>query len=342
MLPESPYQQLLHSALEERGARIALNAPLRASWAIRLGGQIDVVHLHWLEYLVGSNDRETLKPARMIVRGLRLLATLALLRARGVRVVWTVHNLTPHDALLPKLDLALARACARLSNRLVVHSRYAASSVALAYGARDAIVAYHGNFVDYYPAAAATREQVRSRLGIPVDAHVFLAFGQVRAYKRLPELVQAVRGLPRDDVRLLVAGRPIPAAAGEAIAAAADGDPRIVLRLEHIADGEVAALHEASDVAVMPNREVFSSGALLLALSLGVPVIARTPSTAGELAPPPAVQPYGPGALSEALLASMELDRATTRAAALRAAADYPWDRTARAVLEAYGVTGRP
>jgi glycosyltransferase involved in cell wall biosynthesis len=342
MLPESPYQRLLHPALEERGARIAPDAALRPSWAIRSGGRIDVVHLHWLEYLIGSNDRETLKPARMLVRGLRLLATLGVLRARGVRVVWTVHNLTPHDALLPKLDLALARACARLSNRLVVHSRYAASRVAQAYGAQDAIVAYHGNFVDYYPAAAATREQARARLGIPAAAHVFLAFGQVRAYKRLPELVQAVRELPRDDVRLLVAGRPIPDAAGEAVVAAADGDPRIVVRLEHVADDEVAALHEAADVAVLPNREVFSSGALLLALSLGVPVIARAPSTASEVAPPPAVQPYAPEALSEALLASMKLDRATTRAAALRAAADYPWGRTAQAVIEAYGATGRP
>jgi hypothetical protein len=96
ILAESPYQQLLHRALAARGMRIADAGPLRVSRA--LVPDMDVVHVHWLEYLLGSNDREPQKPARMLARGVRLLAALTALRARGVRVVWTVHNLTPHDA----------------------------------------------------------------------------------------------------------------------------------------------------------------------------------------------------------------------------------------------------
>jgi beta-1,4-mannosyltransferase len=295
------------------------------------------VHLHWLEYVLGSNDPEPQKPLRMVARGARLLAALAALRARGVRVVWTVHNLTPHDSLQPRLDLALARACARIADQLVVHSHYAAARVSETYGVDKITVAYHGNFVGHYPPARATPTETRQRLGIPAHAHVILAFGQVRAYKRLPELVAAVRALPRDDVRLIVGGKPSPRDAGTSLESAAAGDPRIVLRLEHIPDDEVVALHEAADVAVLPYREVFSSGALLLALSLGLPVIAPVASTAAELAEPPAVQPYAPGDLSAALEKSFGFGRDETRTASLAAAGNYPWDRTADAVLQAYG-----
>jgi beta-1,4-mannosyltransferase len=318
--------------------RVADAGPLRVSRA--LVPDMDVVHVHWLEYLLGSNDREPQKPVRMLARGVRLLAALTALRARGVRVVWTVHNLTPHDALHPRLDLALAWACARVSHRLIAHSHYAAQRVGQAYGVSKTTVAYHGNFIGHYPPANTTRGETRERLGIPADAHVFLAFGQVRAYKRLPELVHAVRALPRNNVRLIVAGKPTPLEAGAALEAAAAGDPRIIVCPQHIADEDVAALHDAADVAVLPYREVFSSGVLLLALSLGLPVITPETSTATELAASPAVQPYRPGRLQEGLERSITYPRADTRAAALAAATEYPWDRTAAAVIEAYGVPG--
>ncbi len=165
---------------------------------------------------------------------------------------------------------------------------------------------------------------------------MFLTFGLVRAYKQIPELVGAFRGLPDADLRLIVAGRPLPAGAGEAVRAAAGDDPRIVLLLDHVPDERVSELHLAADVAVLPYRDVFSSSALLLALSLGLPVVAPAGTTAGEVAAPPALQAYRDGELADALARTRGLDRARARQAALSAARRFPWSATAEQVLACY------
>jgi beta-1,4-mannosyltransferase len=332
---DNPYQALLNGALERYGVRFE---PIRRPsilWALKRGGRLDVLHLHWLEYLVGRDASETAHQAKAALRVARLLAMTLLLKARGVRVVWTVHNLLPHDTRHPRRDLALARLFARLADTLCASSKHAAEQVERAYDCQNVRVAYHGSYVGTYPPPTRTRAQVRHDLGLPPDGTVFLAFGLIREYKQLPRLVEAFRSHPDPDARLLVIGRPVPPGAERAIEAAAPGDSRIVLRWQHVPDEEVSELHDAADAAVLPYRDVFSSGALLLALSLGLPVIAPADTTATELAEPPAVLGYTDGQLAESLAATGPRSDVAT-SAALAAARSFTWDRTARSVLACY------
>jgi hypothetical protein len=53
----------------------------------------------------------------------------------------------------------------------------------------------------------ATESQIpTARVGLRSS---FSASGQVRPYKQLPELVRAFRAIPYDDVRLVIAGKPV-------------------------------------------------------------------------------------------------------------------------------------
>jgi glycosyltransferase involved in cell wall biosynthesis len=130
----------------------------------------------------------------------------------------------------------------------------------------------HPAYAGAYP-AGRPRSAVRAELGISGDAFVFLCFGHVRAYKGLGTLLDAFSAAP-GDVALIVAGAAVDPAAAAAVARAAATDRRIVALLEHVPDVRVAELHAAADAAVIARTDGGTSGALALALELGLPVVA--------------------------------------------------------------------
>jgi glycosyltransferase involved in cell wall biosynthesis len=337
-----PYIDLLHAALARHDVALLPAARLGPGLARAGPRHPDAVHLHWIEYLVRAEGDGAQASARATTRAARLVATLATLRRRGVGVVWTVHNLRPHEAERPRLEAAAMQATARGAHRIVVHSHHARERVASVYGHRDKLeVVPHGHFIGRYPPPRRSREELRSALGVVPEAFVFLVFGQVRRYKRVPETIAAFRALGRDDVVLIVAGSAWDARERAAVEHAAAGDPRVVLRLGFVPDEEVAELHVAADAAVLAYRELFSSGALLLALSLGVPTVAPAYGSAMETAPPPAVQAFAEGALADALDAVTRVDREHARAAALAAARAADWEAIGARTAELYRAAAR-
>jgi beta-1,4-mannosyltransferase len=330
-MPVNPYQELLGKALLERGAETRPVRRLGLRHAFRTDRSREMIHLHWLEAITRSNSQSRLAGPYGLLASAYLLAILGIARLRGVRVVWTAHNLSPHESRRRWLDGPLAFAVARLASTVLVHSRHAADLATRQFRRADIEVAYHGNYLSHYP-LGRSRAEARRALSVPQSAHVFIAFGMVRRYKQLPELISAFRSLNGDDLRLIVAGRPLRDDLRGEIEATAAGDPRVVLILEKIADERVVELHRAANVATLAYDDIFSSGALMLALSCGLPVIAPANSSATELAPPPVIQPYRPGLLAEAMGAS----RTDTSSAGVQAAAtahEYGWGQMADRVL---------
>jgi glycosyltransferase involved in cell wall biosynthesis len=175
--------------------------------------------------------------------------------------------------------------------------------------------------------AHATREEIRRSLGIPDGAHVFLAFGQVRPYKRLTDLVAAFGAVSGDDLRLLIVGKPVVSEEAARLREGAARDTRVLLDFREVPDAEVSGLHLCADAAVIAYRDVFSSGALLLALSFGLPVVAPDVGTAAELTGTAAGELFAPGGLTDALDAARKADRAARAGAATVVARRYGWDR---------------
>jgi glycosyltransferase involved in cell wall biosynthesis len=60
-------------------------------------------------------------------------------------------------------------------------------------------------------------------------------------------------------------------------------DSRVHLRLEYIPDADVASYIRASDLVVLPFREILNSGSAVLALSLDRPVLAPVKGSMHEL-----------------------------------------------------------
>jgi beta-1,4-mannosyltransferase len=330
------YLTLLQTALENTGVRL-VTAGIGDLWRLGWAREVDLVHLHWLEFIAPSAAGGGSELARTLLRHVRLIVLLAWLRLRGIKLVWTVHNLRPHEPVRPRLESLLSLAVSRICHTLVAHSAYARDRILQRWGGGlDVRVIPHGNYVGLFGSPHATRAELRAARAIPDDAYVFLAFGQVRPYKRLPDLITAFRAVEGEDVRLLIVGKPVVEHEARRLRDAAQADHRVLLDLREVPDAEVSDLHACADAAVLAYRDVFSSGALLLALSLGLPVVAPDQGTAAEIAGAAAGQLFPAGGLTAALAASRAADGPARSIAARSVAEQYGWERVGSETVGLY------
>jgi glycosyltransferase involved in cell wall biosynthesis len=268
--PWNPYLSLLYEHLAQHDFELAACRRLSVRWLWEHRHEGAVVHLHWAEILYRFDAgpvqlRPLLSWLRLGVSATRIGAA----RALGYRVVWTVHQVYPHERRGRERDRAGALALARLANVVVAHDEATAEAVRRELGVTAHVVP-HGSYVGFYP-PGRPRDEVRAELGLPHDAFVFLCFGELRGYKGVERLLEAFRTLG-PDVRLVVAGNPKDRDVRAAIDAV--GDPRVVPLLQWIPSERVGELFGACDAAVLARTDGGTSGSLVLACSLGVPTVA--------------------------------------------------------------------
>src|SRR5436190_1293709 len=103
--PWNPYQARLANALERRGLDVRLGSRFRVLPLLRgapLWNRPHVLHLHWThQFMVGRS------PLRTLIKTLLFAFELATLRATGVTIIWTVHNLVGHESPHPRLERML-------------------------------------------------------------------------------------------------------------------------------------------------------------------------------------------------------------------------------------------
>lgn len=271
----NPYQSLLAQALIDQGVRVGFHAMPKGLFALnRLPVGVrrnKTLHLHWVNELIAHLIWPQNAGLRWAKRWCLRLDVL-LLRARGTRVVWTVHNLVSHESVNPLAELAARRLLAGCCSHLVVHSQSAVRELEQAWRlnlSHKTSVIPHGNYDGCYPLGAGDSADLRQRLGLPQDALCILFFGAVRRYKGVLALTQALSKVQRQDVRLVIAGKPNEARLKQELQAAAAKDPRIVLALDFIPDEAVAAYFSLTHAVVVPFERTLTSGSVVLAMTLG-------------------------------------------------------------------------
>lgn len=263
----NPYLPLLYAALAEHGIEHVANLPLVPEEFRSSGRRADVLHLHWLYPLWRPGPRWWIgNPG--IGRALRKLRAIR----ETTPVVWTVHNLEPHDGFR-RGERAAYGAVYRMADLLVFHTELARERAEAMFGPTDAdrVVMRHGLLGRGFPPPGESRI-VRETEGLPVDAVLLLCFGQVRRNKGFDTAVRCARLLGR-PYHLLVAGRPLDREAGR-LERLARGADNVSLLLDSIEDQRLSDLLGAADVVLLPYRSVTSSGALLHALSMDSGIVA--------------------------------------------------------------------
>lgn len=224
---------------------------IRLLWKIRRR-RPDAVHFQWI-----------------VVPPLDVLA-MALIR-RWCPLVLTVHDTVPFNGQkLSWLQRVGHDGPIRLAHRVIVHTR-AGRQALLDRGvpANKIAVIPHG----------ALRLSVAPPTAAPRDPRwTFVLFGEVKPYKGLDVLIEAIAALPADvraAARVVVAGRPRMELAPLVARIAELGlQAQFDLRLQRQSEEEMAALFAAADCFVFPYRQIDASGVYFLVKSLGKWLIA--------------------------------------------------------------------
>jgi glycosyltransferase involved in cell wall biosynthesis len=274
---------------------------------------------------------------------------------RGRPVVITAHNVREHETAHWE-SWTLWR-CLRRADAVVVHTEESARVVTarLRPGAQIRVIR-HGDYAFFAGGGADEQEQARRLLDLPITARVLLAFGAIRPYKGIRELIAA---FPRirarhPDAYLVIAG---PLMVGseveywEAIRQAGV-EAGVAFRPHYVPHDSVATYFRAADVAVYNYHDVTDSGSLRIACTLGTPVVATsvggfreflTDGVTARLVPP-GVPERLVDAIGDVLADQAGAARMAEAARAL-SASSWSWADSARRTLSLYGTlmksTGR-
>jgi glycosyltransferase involved in cell wall biosynthesis len=261
------------------------------------------------------------------------------LRTLSSRLVLTVHNIVPHDRDTPEVRRHLAEAY-RIPDLLIVHTARARQRLIdeFAVDASRILIMGHGLDAIVQP-DARTVEATRRALGLAPDQRLVLFLGWVRRYKGADLLLRAVP-LVRSRTRVLIAGNCIDSdhrQEVEQLLATPAIAERASWEFGYLSESRVSELLAATDVLVMPYREIDQSGVLFAALRHGVPVVAfdvgslrdYLPEGTGLVVPANDVP-----ALAAAIEAVEPAQHARSRIHAL--AHRFRWDETVKSLLPAY------
>lgn len=355
----NPYQRQLRSHLAEQDVDVVIPEGSSAIsvlglfslfpilGAMRRYGRPDVLHIHWLHAFILPRNRSNWVSIPLAVQ---FVVELLIVKALGVRVVWTVHNLRDHERRADRVELAVRHLLARLADSVIVHSESVVDTIVEAYRLPPETVGkfaaiQHGHYIDTYP-DEVSRETAREFVGADDDETVFLYFGRIRPYKNVPELIETLEEIDEETVRLLVVGNPIDESRAEEIRALAAGNDRIDLVLEYVADEDIQLYMRAADVVVLPFSEILTSGSTILAMSFGRAVVVPDIGCVGDLTAHDPIQasltydPDEPDGLLRAMERALEVDTEAVGEANREYAAELDWEtvgaRTAAVYRGAY------
>jgi glycosyltransferase involved in cell wall biosynthesis len=271
---ENPYQRLLYSGLGEIDAcYVAVD-----NLAVHLQRRIEhadpgCLHVHWTAPVLqwaGGPFR-----AKQILD--RVTSLLGQFKERGGRLIWTVHNILPHDVRYSWAEVQLAQLLADTADLVHVMSERTVAEAEPYYRLypERLLVVPHSSYTGWYP-DWVTREAARQRLGIGSDEKVLIALGGIRPYKGLDRLLDVFEELVVDDPahRLLVAGKPGREEGIDALVERCRVTPGVIGRYEFLPDDQLQVWMKAADLAVLPYQAILNSGAFQLAQTFGVPVVA--------------------------------------------------------------------
>ncbi len=337
----NPYQRALVEGLEPENVTVAFSQ-FHGRWpllhALRTHGPVDVMHLHWTHRLVVGRSK-----GNTLYRTARFLTELAIIRLRGIRIVWTAHNLVDHERGYSSIELFANAVAARLYNGIIVHCPSASEIVSDAFKlpssyAKKFTAIPHGSFIGLYE-DSITREQARARLQLEEDAPVFIHFGQIREYKGAFDLLDAFEQLDAPNARLVIAGKPWDEAIANRLQERARRDSRVSVFLGFVPDEQVQCYLKAADVVVLPYQDILTSGSAILAMSFGKTVIMPRCGFASDTFGEKDAVLYDPeqkGALHDALADALGRDLAEMGAACLRRAESYDWPGVSKSTAAVY------
>jgi len=272
----NPYTRLLYEHMEAEGGvevdGFTLLEPLLKRY--------DVWHVHWPDSLLSYPSK--FAATAYVMAELMLFAWA---RLWGTKLVWTTHDLGPHESHHPQLEAIFWRFFIPMVDGIISLSQTARQEAYTRFPKLRSVpsaIVPHGHYRTAYP-TTMSKEEARQQLDLRPEDRVVVFVGRIRPYKNVVPLIEAFRAWDDEDARLIVAGNPISDDLAEQVQAAQEGDDRVRADLQFIKEEEIARLLAASDLVALPYTAIMHSGTALLALSFDRPVLMPDRGAMSEL-----------------------------------------------------------
>ena len=196
---------------------------------------------------------------------------LKLARLTGKKLVCTAHNILPHEHNQNAHDENVMRRWYRACDAIIVHNeqtRQMLTTFEPACGNKIYVIA-HGTYhacIDNVP----KKEK---------DKTVFLQLGLIRKYKGIDCLLNAASLLPesvRKRIQIMIVGaqnKEVDDTDYEGMIASNSLEDFVEFRNVFVPDNEIPEFYGNADCCLFPYRDIYGSGALLMAYTFGKPVI---------------------------------------------------------------------
>ncbi|GAB3170358.1 glycosyltransferase [Telluribacter humicola] len=189
------------------------------------------------------------------------------------RIVWTLHNVLPHDMKQVGLHSWCQRFMARQCDWIRVFSldTVARAAQELQVPPDKLRVVPEGDYTSCYP-NTTDRLQARQYLKLSASSNILLYLGLIKPYKGVLELIHHFKQLQLADTYLIIAGKVMDKAYGEAIRCTLDES--VVLEDQFIPEDVLQYYYHAADAVVLPFKNIENSGSVIMAMGFAKPIIA--------------------------------------------------------------------
>jgi beta-1,4-mannosyltransferase len=222
------------------------------SWKTALFTNYDIMHIHWPEFLLSSS-----RNIFSLIKGLLTILLIFRLRLKNIPLVWTVHNLEPHEKRSRFYYFIHKFLINGDSFKIFMQKNFPPAI-------RNSYIP-HGHYIDLF--------QNRGVRSIQEKSFTAISFGQVRPYKNFENLIKHFSSRLGS---LVIAGKPITSDYGHYLQdclSKHNSGLSIRLDLKQLSEEELLDLVISAEVAIFVYQEIYNSGALLLALSAPIPVV---------------------------------------------------------------------
>lgn len=273
----NPYQALLYQSFENEDIAVS---PIVDSWEFpklsQLGrpNSLNVFHIHWTSFVLANvTDR-----GAAVAKIADFERKIDDFTSSGGTLIWTLHNVIPHDTHFLDLEMEIQRYLAEQST--IVHAMSEASvdmMSAIVPLDRSKIVHiphpnYRGTYEDH-----VTRTEARLALGIEHDEQVYVLVGALKSYKGLNRILIAFDAFcardPSVKRRLVVGGMPDDDDEVQSFVRRCEENPRVLIEAKKVPAQFIQYYMRAADVGLAPYTRMLNSGAILLYQTFDLPVI---------------------------------------------------------------------
>ncbi|MEY3407095.1 MAG: hypothetical protein RL038_156 [Actinomycetota bacterium] len=275
----NPYQELLYAKFAETG--ISVRGHRSIAGAVKAitnsKAKTKVLHLHWLNVILADSAESEFE-----TRIAEFAAQLKAVKAVGGKIVWTVHNVLPHEGYQVEPSIRIRKLIVEAADMIHVMSPETVERCAKYFDIPTSKVVQleHAGYHGFYP-EVSTGTDLKAMWGIPRSAKVLVSLGGIKPYKGLGAFAEVFAKSADPNLHFLIAGKSDADFQQSELWRLAELSPNLHVFPELVADSQVSSLMQLADAVVIPYQASLNSGALVLALTFAKPVLAR--SSAGSV-----------------------------------------------------------